>query len=560
MPDITNVNLTFQRKVRGLAPLSRFAVRDDGSLAVSVPDEMEVRTFHIVRFDARGRSQVLETYNVETLRKTEIGKDGKNFVGSSDDHCYLFREGRKSRFMTDRRASYTDIALAEEGQRFVVAFSDLLASGHALALGDVGGRLLWTKDMPFPVRRVAVDRGMNHIAIVGETGDLLILDPSRNTVLKHRQEMALTAVATNGPGRTMFAGGGGVGLIDADGQLLWFTEVPGEPVDVGLDAQGQTIAVLLRTDDASGRLILFSEGGLPIWDIDFDEARPTGLSVSADGGHLAVSLRDGTAIVYELQYGERFAALDSAQVMQEAQSARESGNWHGAVLVLKERLSAVPTDTAVCGLLAETFGAFRSFALAAAANAEAVGDFAEADGRLADMLAADPTDLEIVRCRRELRHRWSTAALTAGREAAAEENNSVAEARFLDAIAADPLNTEAREALAAIRQTAATAAIVKGTSLLRMGQFSEAIAALTEAQRRGAHGSEVTGLLRDARVGEALVAGNALYQDRQYAAALFQFKKVLRLDPDNAEARQKVSYAQNFLQDNQLNERFSRLE
>ena len=49
-------------------------------------------------------------------------------------------------------------------------------------------------------------------------------------------------------------------------------------------------------------------------------------------------------------------------------------------------------------------------------------------------------------------------------------------------------------------------------------------------------------------------------QDQQYAAALFQYKKALRLDPENGEAQQKLRYAQNFLQDTQLSDRFSRLE
>jgi hypothetical protein len=35
---------------------------------------------------------------------------------------------------------------------------------------------------------------------------------------------------------------------------------------------------------------------------------------------------------------------------------------------------------------------------------------------------------------------------------------------------------------------------------------------------------------------------------------------VLRLDPGNAEAAQKIGYAQNFLQDRDLSERFTRLE
>jgi len=64
MPDITNVNLRFLRKVRGVAPLSRYAVAHDGSLIVSAPDEMEVRTFHLVRFDPAGKSQMIETYSV----------------------------------------------------------------------------------------------------------------------------------------------------------------------------------------------------------------------------------------------------------------------------------------------------------------------------------------------------------------------------------------------------------------------------------------------------------------------------------------------------------------
>ncbi|MBC8104771.1 MAG: tetratricopeptide repeat protein, partial [Cytophagales bacterium] len=110
------------------------------------------------------------------------------------------------------------------------------------------------------------------------------------------------------------------------------------------------------------------------------------------------------------------------------------------------------------------------------------------------------------------------------------------------------------------RHAAAEGALALGRSLIAVGSFTEAIAALTEAQQRGASGPEVTGLLRAARVGEALSLGNRLYQDRQYATALFQFKKALRLDPDNADALQKISYSQNFLQDTQLNDRFTRLE
>jgi tetratricopeptide (TPR) repeat protein len=561
MADITNVNLLYLRKARGVAPLSRYAMRDDATLVVSVPDEMEVRTFHVARFDARGRSQVLETYSVETLRRTEIAASGASYVGTTDDDLYVFQGGRKTRFLPDRRAAYTDIALSESGQRFATAFSDLLASGHTLALGDNTGRLLWTRDVAFPISRVAVDRDAQHMAVAGETGDVLLYDAARNIVLRHRQEVPIAAVATVGPARTVFAGGGGVGAIDDRGGLLWFTELVGEPVDVALSGDGTTAAVLVRLDDMTGRLYLLSGDGLPNWDVDYEDARPTGVSLSPDGRHCAVTLRDGSICVYELHYGERLGSLSGAAVLAEARAAREGeGSLRGAIELLKGRLAAVPADTAACEMLAETLADMKARTLSAAQSAEAVGDFAAADARLAEAVALAPFDPDFVAARRDLRARWSASALAAARASLDAHDGPAAEAHLLDAIEADPLDAMARALLADARFAAAENATARGRELIATGQFTDAVAALAEAQRRGATGPEVTQLLRDARVGEALALGNALYQDRQYAAAMFQFKKVLRLDPDNAEAQQKVGYAQNFLQDTQLNDRFTRLE
>jgi tetratricopeptide (TPR) repeat protein len=560
MAEITNVNLLWLRKARGVAPLSRYAVADDGTVTVSVPDELEVRTFHVARFDPNGRSQIAETYSVETLRRTEIATSALCYVGTTDDDLYLFREARKSRFLPDRRASYTDIALAPSGQRFCAAFCDLLVSGHALALGDISGRLLWTKDVAFPISRLAVDRDARHIAVAGETGDVLLLDAARTIVFEHRQEAPLLAVATAGPQRTVFAGGGGVGALDADGRLLWFTEVVGEPVEVALDAAGRTTAVLVRLDETSGRLVFLSPDGLPTWDVDFDEARPTGLSLSPSGERAAVTLRDGSIAVYALQYGERLASAGADEVLGEARAARDSGNLLGALDLLRARLDAVPSDVAACEALAETLQALRERALHAAATAEAVGDFARADAHLAELLAAAPLDADAVQRRGALRSRWAESARSAGAEALERGDGGAAEASFLTAIEADPLDAAAREQLAAARASASEGALRRGRELLAAGRFTEAIEAFTEAQTRGATGPDVSALLRQARAAEALALGNALYGDRQYAAALFQFKKVLRLDPGNAEAAQKIGYAQNFLQDRDLSERFTRLE
>ena len=571
MAEINNVDLVFLRRVRGVSPLSRYAANDDGSVTVSVPDEMEVRTFHVVRFDNKGKSRVQETYTVETLRKTEIGggEGTYAYLGTTDDDLYLFRQTRKSRFLPDRRASYTDVSLNQSGGRFVAAFCDMLASGHALALGDMGGRLLWTKDVAFPIARVAVDREGVFIAVAGETGDLHLLDNTRATLLRHRQETAISAVATLGPALTAFAGGGGVGAIDSEGRLLWFTPVVGEPLEVAVAATGGktdethgpiVTAALLRLDDTSGRLVFFNETGLPTWDIDFDESRPTGLSLSANGRFVAVTLRDGSLSVYELHYGERLASLTAEQTLAEAHAARSGGNLRAALDILRGRLASVPSDTVACDALADTLTEMRERAFATADNALAVGDWREADTRLAELLAEVPFDPDAAARRAHVRAGWTQAALDKGNAALQSGEGGDAEAHFLEAIEANPLNHDARAALARARTHAAETTLALSREQVGRGDWTAAIASLADAQSRGASGPEVSGLLRSARVGEALALGNALYADRQYAAALFQFKKVLRLDPDNAEARQKTAYAQNFLQDTQLNDRFTRLE
>jgi tetratricopeptide (TPR) repeat protein len=561
MADITNVNLVWLRKVRGVAPLARYALQADGSLLASVPDDLEARTFHVARFDGTtGRSQIVQTYNVETLRKTEIGASGQTFVGATDDDFYLFQNGRKARFLADRRAAYTDIALGETGQRFAAALCDLLLNGNTIALGDIAGRLLWTKDIPFPVSRLSVDRDARHIAVAGETGDLLVLDAARNVVVSHRQEAALTAVATVGPALTVFAGGGGVGAINESGALLWFTEVQGEILELALSGDGETVAVLSRLDETAGRLVFLSQDGLPTWDVDFDEARPTGLSLSPDGSRAAVTLRDGSISLFALEYGQRLAGADAAQVLAEAQSALTGGSPRTATDLLRARLDAVPSDTLACEMLARALDALRAQTRSLAETAEAVGDFAQADRHLADLCAALPFDTDATSRRAALRGRWAAAARTAGETALAASNGAEAEARLLEAIAADPLDVAARDALAQARASASAGALRRGTEQLALGHFGEAIGALAEAQARGASAPEVGLLLRQARAGEALALGNRLYQDRQYAAALFQFKKVLRMDPANPEALQKIGYAQNFLQDTQLSDRFSRLE
>lgn len=565
MADIANVNLLFLRRFRGISPLSRYAVQPDSSLLVAVPDEMEARTSHIARVDPTGRSRVLDTFNVETLRKIEIGAQAAHFLGTTEDDLYLFKETRKSRFLPDRRVSYTDVALAEDGSRFVCAFCDLMQSVSTLALGEAGGRLLWHKDLTFEVRRVALSRSGEYLAVAGGGGEVVIFDATRRTVLTHRQESPIEALATLGPERTAFAcrgdadNTGGVGCIGQDGGLLWFTELLGQPIELAISASGGVVA-LLATDTTAGRLVFLSEDGLPVWDIDYDEARPTGLSLSPDGTQVAVTLRDGTLALYELQLSSRLSLLSNEIALSEARRTVESGNLGAALKLLRERLEDAPGDLECAELLRETLQTFTTCMLHEAQAAEAMGDWEAADTSLTLAQSEAPYDAALAAEHAALRTRWYTDALVRGKAALAREDAPASEALFLEAIGADPLQHEAREVLVEARKAAASSAIERGKQLLAVGEPTAALAALLEARQRGATDAESAELLRTARIAEAIALGNRLYTDRQYAAALFQFKKVLRLDPRNQEALQKVGYAQNFLSDSQLSERFTRLE
>ena len=556
---ITNVDLRFQRKVRGVAPLSRYAVLDDGTLAAAVPDAMEVRTLHLARFDPDGGSRSVETYGVETLRKIEFSPGGGG-IGITDDDLYLFRESRKSRFLPDRRASYGDIALAAGGQRFVASFTDMLASGHAVAWGDIGGRALWTKDIAFPVARVAVDRTATYLAVAGESGEILLLDSARTTVVRFRSEAPVTAIATIGPSRTVFAGEGGVGAFDNDGRLLWYHELVGSPVEVALDAEGRTVAVAVRRGENAGDLLFFSADGLPAWDIEFEDSRPTGLSLSANGAFASVTLRDASVCCYCLQHGTRPVLAQAVSPLEQAALADARGDYLDAVRLLTDRLAAVPEDVAACDARNAAIDALRSRDLAAAERAEAVGDYRAANALLDGIVAAAPFDGDAARTRADSRRRWAASARAAGQTAAAAGDAAEAEIHLLEAIEADPFDREARELLSRARNSVAESGIAAARDAIAVGEFPAALAFLADAQGCAGDSPETIALLRQARIGEALGMGNSLYGDRQYAAALFQFKKVLRLDPGNTDATQKIRYSRNFLQDTQLSDRFTRLE
>lgn len=94
---------------------------------------------------------------------------------------------------------------------------------------------------------------------------------------------------------------------------------------------------------------------------------------------------------------------------------------------------------------------------------------------------------------------------------------------------------------------------------LSSGRPSDAVRLLEQARDRSSS-DRIGETLAKARCEEALAEGLALYEARQYPQAILRFRKVLSIDPQNAEALRHIEYAEKIGQDDALFDRFSKLE
>src|SRR5690349_7116366 len=136
-----NVNWRWHARFRGVLPLSPHALSDDGALLVVRPNELEVRRYQILQVSGQGAARAVNSVSVETVRQMYLTAEAPMLIGATDDNLYLFRDGRKSRFLPDRRVTYLSLALAREGGFFAAGFTDMMFAGQTLALVDAAGKL-----------------------------------------------------------------------------------------------------------------------------------------------------------------------------------------------------------------------------------------------------------------------------------------------------------------------------------------------------------------------------------------------------------------------------------
>src|SRR5687767_8566587 len=95
----SSVNLLWQKRFRGLMPVAQHAVADNGCTLLIRPDEMERRTYQVLSVDPDGNGTELSAISVERVYRFDAVADGRLVLGMTGDDVYVFRDGKKARFM-----------------------------------------------------------------------------------------------------------------------------------------------------------------------------------------------------------------------------------------------------------------------------------------------------------------------------------------------------------------------------------------------------------------------------------------------------------------------------
>ncbi len=552
----TTVNLLWQHRIRGLIPSGLNAVDDDGNALLIQPDMFATRTYKLLEVGVSGEQREHSAISVETVREFEILPGAGVLLAMTDDDLYIFREGRKSRFQPERRALYSDCAPSRNGRFFVAAFSDEVFASHGLIYGDIGGRAIWSKDLPGPVARTGVAYDGSACAVGLRDGMLLSFDHERVLLAENALDSPASAIAFGRRGQRLRVGteAGDVLATDGDGGIAWRIGV-GQPV-LGIatdEAASWTAAVV--SDGAEHRLLCLDSRGNPVWDYQLP-AEPTGVCLSPSGRYLLVTLTSSIAMCFEAA----FAAGSETLILDQARGAIAAGDLGRAIADLHMVLAADPSNVSASKELEASLARQVASHITAAEDALAARDGGEAISRLQSARELAPWDAglfdRMVRARSQ--HLGDLEAEALRLEAAGDWSGTQ---RTHEAILLlDPQRHASREALGRVRRGQASALLAAGDTQDALGDMGTAITLWRKAQ--DLHPTpEVADRLRAVEIRRCLAAGIARYEAGRMAEAAFQFRRVLSLDPDHAEAQRYLRFASDGDSgDTSISSRFSRLE
>jgi tetratricopeptide (TPR) repeat protein len=531
------------------------------------PDELEARRYQVLRVDGSGAARAETSLTVETVRQMQLTVEAPMLIGVTDDDLYLFREGRKSRFLSDRRVTYLSVALARQGGSFAAGFTDLMLAGQTLALADCSGKVLWTKDLDAPITAVAISPEGRTVAVGLENGLLTAFDAARKQLWEAVLDAAPVALAMTGQGaRCIVVTASAVATAVDHGDVAWRAELPlgaewtPGRVSATCDADG-AMTVLAGGGETEGWVLVLDADGRCAWE-QATGARVTGVSLSPSGLLLGVSQADGELLQFEFERGSSTRGADPLapeKALSRALEARDAGKPDEARQRLLDLLETVPGYVPACEALIALDEGARTFAFEEAQRLAAEARFAGALEMLSSAHAVAPADPELSR-------RWSEilswAQAHAADQAAQAESNRDPEravAHWLSLLQIDPKCLRGRHEVDRLNRQIANQLTRDGEAAWAVGREEEAMAAWRRAQAASPT-EELGARLREAEAECCFRVGVALYGQQRFAEAAFQFRKVLAIQPGHAEALRYLAYISSAGPQSPLSERFSRLE
>jgi len=558
---VASVNLLWQHRYRGLLAVAQHNVADDGRVLLIKPDEFERRTYQLLDVQPDGSTSEAGAISVETIQKFDGLAGGRFVAGITADDLYLFRDGKKLRFMPDRRVTYTDVHVAPDTGWFACSFSDSVFSTHGLAFGDANGRLGWTKDLRTPPNRVALTAD-GHVVVAGlQNGQLLAMDQMRTPLWECYQEEPISALALPASGARPVAAteAGTVLAVDEDGGFRWRTTVGIPVIAVATDREAQWAAAVC-SNESSHLVTCFGADGSPVWEYAL-ETRPTGVSLSPNGQYLLISCAQGGAVLFQVDFSRATlgAGRPRGRDVETARAAAAVGDLRHARELLLPALEETPHDLPLARELAEIETAWLERLRREAHEHAEDGRLLDALQTLEEAAAAFPWDADLFqerleyRCRALLACRENAAALEQAREWEA------ARAAWLSALRLDPGAMDIREALGRLCVEQARELMLAGDQHETFGDLDSALAHWQQALALN-DAEELRARLLRAEVCRCVAAGILFYEAQRMPEAAFQFRKALALDPTHEDARRYLGYIEGLSGDSGIADRFAHLE
>ena len=561
MNQLNTASLLLNKKIKGHLPVTGLAVSDDGSVLITIPDQYQSRLYHQVCISASGETEEIDSFSVEKPSSTDCSANGRIFIAITTDDVYVFREGAKTRFFPDRRENYSSVSISASGDLFAIGAADMIVSGYSVTLARTANGPIWTKTLPLSVTKVQVSDDASRILVGTDEGTALMLDNTRDQIWELEGDDSITAVALTKGAELSIVGteSGVIQAIGPVGNRLWQIEGIGPVIDCAVSGDGKLIGAV-RMPSEGGLVEFLCGDGTHVLDYEL-ASRIVSVACSPNGRYAALSCEDGTLQVLDIILApEKIRSSESAQSLHgEVVSDIELGDYDAAMQKLSKMLDASPCDLDACRKLIELKEECLMEHIAEVDKLESEGSHVEAFGKLREAFELAPYDKALFERLASMRERAISDSFERASKLAADGNLKDSIEHIRTIIRLDFTNLKAREGLGRLEDALVSQHISDADAAMASGETSRALEILEEAADLRPN-QEVRDRLVKARARQAFEEGMAFYEAQRYSQAVAQFRKVLSIEPNNAEAARYLEYAENIHQDDALFDRFSKLE